>query len=95
MKDISSDRRLFERNHKNSESFERDYFNFVKTKMQELTCSVNGEYISFLVEITKTVTLKRGNSEILSMHFSNPKRDNVERYYNDLEKMIKKLQDLT
>lgn len=32
---------------------------------------------------------------MLSFKFSNPKKDNIERYYNDLEKMIRKLQELT
>jgi hypothetical protein len=63
--------------------------------MQELTCSVNGEYISFLVDLGKTVALKRENRDMLSFKFSNPKKDNIERYYNDLEKMIRKLQELT
>lgn len=62
--------------------------------MQELTCSVNGEYVSFLMEVIKIVTLKRGKCDILSISVSNPKRDNIERYYTDLEKMIKKLQDI-
>ena len=62
--------------------------------MQELTCCVNGDYISFLMEVKKVIPLKRGNVEIVAMKFGNPKRDDIERYYSDLEKMIKKLHDV-
>jgi hypothetical protein len=41
------------------------------------------------------VELQREKRKILSLKFSNPKKDNIERYYNDLEKMIRRLQELT
>ena len=50
---------------------------FVKQKMQELTCSVNGEYVSFLMDIVKVVAVKRNKCSILTIRVSNPKRDNV------------------
>jgi hypothetical protein len=52
--------------------------------MQELTCSINGEYVSFLMEIIKVVAIKRDKSSIISIRVGNPKRDNIERYYTDL-----------
>ena len=62
--------------------------------MQDLTCAINGQYISFMIDIKKVVPITRGNFELISMRFTSPKMDNIERYYNDLEKVIKKLQDL-
>ncbi len=77
MKELTNDRQLFERNHKNKENFEKEYLGFVRQKMQELTCSVNGEYISFMVDLRKAVNIKREKGAVLSFNFSNPKKDNI------------------
>lgn len=94
MKDVAAQRSLFERNNSHLDNYQREYLGFIKQKMQELTCCVNGDYISFLMEVKKVIPLKRGNVEIVAMKFGNPKRDDIERYYSDLEKMIKRLHDV-
>ena len=72
------------RNHHNSSTFTQDYLNFVRQKMQELTCSVSGQYISFLVSFFRVVSLQREKKDIVCLKFTTPKKDNVERYYSDL-----------
>lgn len=52
--------------------------------MQELTCNVSGNYISFLVKLFKTIEISREKSNVLCLKVYNPKKDNVERYYSEL-----------
>ena len=52
--------------------------------MQELTCNLTGNYISFMVKLFKTIEIFRDKSSILCLKVSNPKRDNVERFYIEL-----------
>ena len=77
MEELQAERTLFDRNHKDQENYDKEYLNFVRSKMQELTCSVNGDYISFLIDIVKVVKIKRGETDIFSMRFTLPKRDNI------------------
>lgn len=62
--------------------------------MQELTCSVNGEYISLSVVPFKTSSFQREEESIVVLKVSNPKKDSIEKYYTELEKTISKLQSI-
>lgn len=60
--------------------------------MQELTCNVNGEYISLSIVPFKTYSFQREEESIVVLKISNPKKDSIEKYYAELEKTISKLQ---
>jgi hypothetical protein len=80
---------------KGSEGYERDYLAFIKQKMQELTCNVNGQYISFLTMAYKILVFRREKREVVVLKISNMKKDNIEKFYLELERVITKLQSLT
>jgi hypothetical protein len=76
--EMSYDRTLFRRNHSSKGSFSpEEYLNFVRQKMQELTCSVSGQYVSFLVSLFRVIPLQREKRDILCLKFTNPKKDNI------------------
>lgn len=95
MQELSTDRAMFLRKNKDNETFSKDYLNFIRQKMQELTCNVNGEYVSFMMSSFKVSAFLRDKKEIIVLKISNAKKDNIEKYYSELEKMINKLQALS
>jgi hypothetical protein len=49
--------------------------------MQELTCLINGEYISFSIQPFKTSTFERENENVIVLRISNAKKNSIDKYY--------------
>jgi hypothetical protein len=63
--------------------------------MQEITCNINGEYISLSILPFKNAAFEAEEGKVVVLKVSNPRKDSIERYYGELEKMINKLQSLS
>ena len=59
------------------DGFEKEYLGLVRQQMQEITCNINGEYISMSFQPFKTAIFTAEDGPVVALKVSNPKKDSI------------------
>jgi hypothetical protein len=75
--DLHEDRRRFLARCEGGRGKAKEYLGWARQQMQELTCNINGEYISLSMSAFRTSYFEAEEDSIVALRVGNPKKDSI------------------